>query len=74
MNALEAAYWAGARDAAAVIYSDLSHLPWVRPKTRERARALLLVMNELGGQDLDEQVHRRLPTLNAHDGAGRRAR
>jgi hypothetical protein len=60
MNALEAAYWAGARDAATVIYSDLSQTPGVKWRARKRARDLLLAMNRLGGHELETMVRQDL--------------
>jgi hypothetical protein len=60
MNPLEAAYWAGARDAATAIYSDLSSTPGVKWRARKRARDLLLAMNRLGGRELEDLVRSEL--------------
>jgi hypothetical protein len=60
MNALETAYWAGARDAATVIFSDLSHYPGVRWRARKRARDLLIAVNRLGGRELESMVREEL--------------
>ncbi|HEV2317979.1 MAG TPA: hypothetical protein VGV89_10470 [Thermoplasmata archaeon] len=57
MNAIEAAYWAGARDAAAVIFSDLSNYPGVRSLAKNRARDLLDAMERLSGRQLGTLVH-----------------
>lgn len=57
MNAIEAAYWAGARDAAAVIFSDLSHYPGVRALAKNRTRDLLDAMERLSGRQLGTLVH-----------------
>jgi hypothetical protein len=54
MNALESAYWAGARDAAAAIYTELGQNPAVGAIARGRTRDLLVALTVRGGVELHE--------------------